>query len=332
MKILVTGGSGFLGLRLVSRLAEENKVTVFSDYGSFGKGVELITGDIRDKVSLRKAFFDADIVYHLAACLDESNPDMRDINVKGTQNVAELCKESKVKQLIFMSTTSVVGETKAPASETMQYNPETGYEKSKMEAEKIVKNSGIPYTVIRAPIILGPNQVWAAILGAAKRGYPIIGSGKNYFHLVYIDDAVDLLLLVKNNKKAINEVFHVAAKDANTYEDVYRMMAEELGVGMTEKHVPEWMAIMKARLHEFRRSSSKKRPELTSMTTSIKRLTRNRIISAKKAKSLLGFEARHSTREGLKETIKYLQISRLGYSDSDIADISRMKNDKEVYK
>ncbi|MCX6815815.1 MAG: NAD-dependent epimerase/dehydratase family protein [Candidatus Aenigmarchaeota archaeon] len=325
MRILVTGGTGFLGMRLVKKLVSQgDEVVVFSDKPE-DLGVKVVAGDIRDKAELRKVFSKVDIVYHLAACLDEANPDLWDINVKGTQNVAELCKEQKVKQLIFMSSSGVLGETNKAAKETMPYNPKTEYERSKAEAEKIIKNSGVHYTIVRTTIIIGPNAIWASIFEAARRGYPIIGSGRNYFHLVYIDDVIDLLTIVKQNKKAYDQVFHIATKDTPTYEEVYQMIAEQLRVPVPTKHIPVKIALLSARMHVLSCNLSGKKPKLVKMKSSIDRLVRNRILSIEKAGKILAFHPKYTTPHAIRETIKYLQIARLGYSDEDLAHLSKVK-------
>lgn len=326
MKILVTGGTGFLGKRLVDRLIEEgDEVTVLSNEKHESLRIKFVQGNILDKETIEKAVEGAEIVYHLAACLDELAPDMRAINVQGTQNVVDVCKNAKIKQLIVMSSSGVLGETKEPATEDLPYNPETGYEDSKMESEKIVIDSGLPYTIIRAPIVIGPNSFWMTIFGAAKTRYPMIGKGSNYFHLVYVDDVVEILCLAKNNRKAVRQVFHVATDDVNTYRQVYEMISSSLGVEMTTKQVPEWLALLVAGLHEWKCKLTGKKPKLTKMRSSIKRLTRNRIISTQKSKEVLGFQPKFSTKQAIDETLKYLKISRMGYSDYDLAAISKIK-------
>ncbi len=330
MKILVTGGTGFLGKRLVQRLVDEgHDVSVFSRHvqEDLPDTITAYTGDVRDKNALKKAFKKVDIVYHLAISLNEADSSMRDINVRGTQNVVDLCKENKVKQLIYMSSSGVLGETSRPSQENFPYNPKTTYEKSKMEGEKIIKDSGVPYTIIRTTIILGPNLIWMKIFEAAKKGYPIIGSGKNYFHLVYVDDVVSLLALSTGNKKAMNQVFHIASKDTPTYEEVYKIICDELNCSTTLKHIPIALAYLMSYLHTTKRKMQGKQPSLTMMKSSIDRLIRNRIISTEKAKRVLGFEPKYSTHEAIRETIKYLQISRLGYSDYDLAEMQKVKGD-----
>jgi len=135
MKILVTGGSGFLGKRLVQSLAK-HRVTVFSRnrHEDLPERVDFAQGDVRDAAALEKAIKGVDVVYHLAICLNETDPEMYDINTKGTKNVIDACRKHKVKQLIYMSSSGVLGETKIPAKERFDYNPKTRYEKSKMES------------------------------------------------------------------------------------------------------------------------------------------------------------------------------------------------------
>ncbi|MBI3190102.1 NAD(P)-dependent oxidoreductase [archaeon] len=332
MKVLVTGGTGFVGKRLVNKLIEAgDKVVVTArEPDGLSDKVTFVKSDVRNKKELENAFRDVDVVYHLAICLDESSPDLWDINVDGTKNVVELCKKFKVKQLVYVSSSGVLGETKTPSKENLPYNPKTVYEKSKMESEIIIKNSGINYTILRTTIVIGPNLIWAAIFEAARKQHPIIGSGKNYFHLVYVDDIVNALLIVKNSKKSYGQIFHIASEDTPTYEDVYRIISNELNVEMTKKHVPLWIAILGSRFYELKCKLNGKKPKVTKMRSSIDRLIRNRIISIEKAKNVLGFQPVYDTRTAVKETIKYLKISRLGYSDYDIADISRIKEYRQL--
>lgn len=304
MNILVTGGTGFLGSRLVNRISGENKVYVFSlNENKTEKNVNFIQCDIRDLSQLKESFPDKiDIVYHLAANLDESDKNMYNDNVASTRNMVEMCKTKGVKHLIFMSSSGVLGETRVPAKEDFPYNPKTKYEKSKAECEKLIIASGIPYTIIRASIIIGPNETWGKIFDAARKKYPIIGSGRNYFHLAYVDDVADLLALVMNNKNAVNGIFHVATSDTPTYEEVYRIICDELDVPMTKKHIPVFLIKIISSFHVLSCKIRGKEPKLTLMKSSIDRLIRNRVISTEKAMRVLGFEARYDTRKAIKET------------------------------
>ncbi|MBI2578192.1 MAG: NAD(P)-dependent oxidoreductase [Candidatus Aenigmarchaeota archaeon] len=327
MRILVVGGTGFLGKHLLVRLLRErHEITVFSRKmeDELIDKVLFVTGDVRDKKALEKAF-PCDVVYHLAAELDESNPEMYEINVEGTRNVVDLCIKHRTKHLVFMGSCGALGDA-VIAEEDGGYNPKTLYEKSKAEAEKLVTGSGVPCTIVRAPVIIGPNYIWYKIFQAAKNRYPIIGSGENKFHLAYIKDAADMLNSVKGNSRAAGRIFHVATKDVPAYKEVYTMMCEEMKTKMTGKHVPVIAMKFAASVYEGWCRVRGKRPSLTMMRSSIERLTRNRRISMNNAK-LIGFEPKYDTRTALKETIKYLQMAKQGYSDFEIAEKGLMDGD-----
>ncbi len=306
MSILVTGGTGFLGKRLVEKLtANGDDVTVFARKALSFDGVKFVLGDMTKQEELAKAFIGADIVYHLAANLDESDRNMYNENVNGTKNVVELSKNFRVKRLIFMGSCGALGDARVVA-EDAPYNPKTRYEKSKAESEKIVISSGVPYTIIRAPVIIGPNEIWLKIFQAAMKKYPIIGSGKNHFHLAYVNDVVDLLALVKDNEKAKSRIFHIATKDIPTYEDVYRMICAALGAEMTKKHVPVWLMKFLSALHTFSRRLAGRKPSLTMMRSSIDRLIRDRAISIERLEAL-GFTPKYDTAAAINETVKYFK-------------------------
>jgi nucleoside-diphosphate-sugar epimerase len=149
--------------------------------------------------------------------------------------------------------------------------------------------------------------MWAKIFEAARKRYPIIGSGKNHFHLTYINDAVNFLLLVKNSDKARNEIFHVATKDTPTYEQVYEMICKETRTKMTEKRISVRKALLMANLYYFLCVAGGKKPSLTKRKSSIYRLVRNRWLSIKKAEKVLNFVPNYDTRKAIRETAKELK-------------------------
>lgn len=299
MKILVTGGTGVVGKRLVERLVKRgHEVVVFSRHAGAMPNVKYTEGDIRSVEDLRKAF-PVDVVYHLAAGLGEDKESAA-VNVDGTRNVVNLCSADSCKQLIFLSSSGVLGETSEPSREDMSYAPKTPYEKSKRDAEQMIRGSGVAYTILRASIIIAPNRIWQQIFGAARKGYPIIGDGKNKFHLAAVNDVVGLLLRVLDADKAKNQIFHVATADIPTYKEVYKMICDLLDVKMPEKHVSPGVAKLGLRL----KGVFKKSGDVTQKTESIDRLVRNRIIDISKAKEFLSFEPKYDTRKALKETFE----------------------------
>lgn len=307
MKILITGGTGFLGRRLAIEAKKRGAdVAVLSrnpDEELRAAGIKIAEGDIMSPEQLRNAFDGCDIVYHLAADLDESSPNLWATNVDGTRNVVGACKATGVKRLILTSAIGVLGESKEPLSETAEYSPETKYEKSKVASEKIVAASGVPYTIARITIIYGANKFWHKIFDAAKKGYPIIGSGNNYWQLVYVDDVIDALLRMLRTK-AKNQTYNIADNDPHTYKEVYETIARVLEIPAPAKHVPIWLAKAGAFIYETKCRILGKKPSVTMMRASILRLTRNRLVNIEKARNEIGFSPKYSVEDGMKKTLE----------------------------
>lgn len=312
MRILITGGTGFLGKLLAKEAVKRGaEVAVFSrnpDEELARLGIKEVTGDIMGREQLKKAFAGYDVVYHLAAELDESSPDLWNMNVEGTRNVISACRAARIKRLIFTSSIGVLGESSEPLTEEPSYAPETAYEKTKAAAEQLVMSSGVPYTIARITIVYGPNRFWSKIFEAAKKEYPIIGSGNNYWHLVYVEDVVNALILMLR-PAAKNQIYNIADAEAHTYNEVYYTISRVLEIPAPEKHIPVWLAKFGALLYEIKCKIQGKKPSVTMMRSSISRLTRNRIVSIEKAKRELGYSPKYTLEEGMRKTREGMKIS-----------------------
>lgn len=306
-KILITGGGGFIGSHLVEALSKKNEVTVAErKIENRIKNVKYVECDVTNPKEVEETVKGYDYVYHLAALLDESLPKKRlfDVNVGGTINVLEACKKHGLKRLIYLSTTGVMGETKEKANEKTRYNPKTNYEKSKALAEILVKEYykryKIPVIIIRSALVYGPNDYTLGILEKAKEVFPILGSGKNKTHFVYIENLISALVKAKTKGKD-GEVYIVADEKPSTYEEFYRVIREELGIEKEPSHVPVWIGKIMAFFYNLFGKSS--------IVTSehIDRLIRNRWYSIRKAKTDLGYKPRYDLESGMRKTIKYFK-------------------------
>ena len=308
MKIFVTGGTGFLGQRVVEKLGK-HKVTVFSRSMPTGsKKVSYVLGDITNPDELEKAF-PADVVIHLVATLDEYDSNLFQVNVDGTRNVIELCKKYKVKQLIHMSSTGALGETKF-AKEDSQRNPKTNYEKSKRDAEDVIINSGMNYTIVRAPVIFGPSKIWLDVIKAAEKGFPLIGSGSNHFHVAYVDDVASLIAKCIGNKKAYDQIFHVATSDTPMYREFYRMLCKSLGIEMTKKSLPVAAVRIFSTAHRISSRLRGKKPKSIMEKSNIDRIILDRTVSTRKIQTVLRFKP-VTTKKAIGETVNYFKKSGL---------------------
>lgn len=180
MRILVIGGAGYIGTALVERLAGLSTVSKVVIYDNLSRGnynlflgeklsetssLSLIQGDILDTRSLKKTMKDIDIVYHLAARVTTPYANLdphiyEQVNHWGTAEVVSAVEESAVKQLVYLSSTSVYGASGHKATESTSPNPKTFYGNSKLRAEQHVKrlvDKGRAI-IIRAGNVYGFNQ------------------------------------------------------------------------------------------------------------------------------------------------------------------------------
>jgi len=215
VRILVTGGGGFIGSALVLYLVKKGeKVTVFDNFSNSEKkidsseGIKVIKGDITDYNSLEKAIQNHDVVIHLAAKIDVNESILKPdetfaVNVDGTENVIKACLKNKIKNIVAISSAAVYGESKKlPVSETSPLQPMSPYGQSKMQMEKILEEYAIKYRLniinLRLFNVYGKNQS-AAYAGVItkfiyniKNNKPLVifGDGSNTRDFISIEDAV----------------------------------------------------------------------------------------------------------------------------------------------
>ena len=152
MKILLTGGSGYLGSILSRKLLENGHSVRILDNFLFGtksikeiennKNLEIVKGDIRDLSIVSKSLKNIESVIHLASIVGAQSSELDpktsiEINLMATRNIAELCKMYKIKQLVFASTCSVYGaQPNQFISENSEVNPLDSYGQSKFQSER----------------------------------------------------------------------------------------------------------------------------------------------------------------------------------------------------
>ncbi|MFH0715071.1 MAG: NAD(P)-dependent oxidoreductase [Candidatus Diapherotrites archaeon] len=293
--VLVTGSEGFLGSETCALLKERGyKVKKFSH--SLGDKIE-------DAGEVEKAAKGCDFVIHLAALIDEDIPlhEMIDVNIEGTRNVITACKAAKIERLVFSSTYGVFGKYDGIRSEEDSYTPQTNYERTKASAEKAVLESKVPFTVLRFPILYGPNTIWAKSLKVVKKNFPLMGKGNNNFHVLYVKDAASALVWALESKKAKNQIYHAADVKPSSMDEFFGFAREYMGLSRKHYHVPVWLAVFGVKLIGL---FSKKGAAINPVN--IKRLTSNRSLNCEKIFAA-GWRPQYNVESGLKETIEILQ-------------------------
>ena len=217
MRVLVTGGRGFIGARLVDALVERGDTVRILDDGSRGEApaldvVETFEADVRDGEAVRAACRDVDLAVHLAAVQGTGNfyssPDLvLDVNLRGVLNIADACATEGVRRLVFSSSSEVYGLPSVfptPESEPLVVpdptNPRWSYGGSKIVGELVVVNAarrhGFEYVILRYHNVYGPAMGWDHVIpqfvSRLARGetFTVQGDGSQRRAFCYVDDAV----------------------------------------------------------------------------------------------------------------------------------------------
>ena len=227
MRILITGGAGFLGLHLASYLSKRKFTPTLVDIQRFdkdeyGNNYNLQICDIRDKKKLGKFIRGQNFIIHAAAALPLwKKEDIFSTNVEGTKNILELAKKYKVKRVIYISSTAVYGIPKRHP--IFEDDPRSGvgpYGKTKVMAEDICFDaikSGLNVTIIRPKTFVGTGRlgVFEILFDWIHDGkkIPILGNGNNRYQLLDVDDLVEVIYkFCLSQKKSYNDAFNIGAE------------------------------------------------------------------------------------------------------------------------
>lgn len=251
LKILVTGGAGFIGKHLVrSLLKNENTVTIFDNFSNSDKksnlsfmksGIKIIEGDITKLNDISDAVKDQQIVIHLAAkiSVEESikNPsETFRINVDGTKNVLLSCKKNNVKKIIVASSAAVYGESiqNIKLTEKLKINPISPYGESKIKMEEEVKKfatkNEINHIILRFFNIygIGQSDEYAGVITKFlerirnNEDLKIFGDGRQTRDFVSIQDVINSIHNAMSYNK--NKVFNIASGRTITIKELAELM------------------------------------------------------------------------------------------------------------
>jgi 2-alkyl-3-oxoalkanoate reductase len=257
MKILVTGGGGFLGKALVKRIVSQGH-TVRSlsrgDYPELRKlGVETQQGDLAEYRAVHKAVAGCQLVYHVGALAGAWGPyeNYYATNVMGTQNIIDACLANDVKYLVNTSSPSVIfaGEDQEGNDETTPYPSSylAHYPKTKAMAEGLVMNANsddLKTVSLRPHLIWGPDdtQLIPRLIEQGKAGkLKLVGSGKKRIDALYIDNAVDAHILagtkLMHGGNCEGKTYFITNDDPWPFEQIVNGILKAAGVDPVTKRI-----------------------------------------------------------------------------------------------
>jgi len=313
MKVLITGGAGFLGINLVryflSRGMEDITALDIADFDYPEKEkIGFIKGDVRDKEVVSELMKGIDVVVHTAAALPLYKKDqIYSTGVEGTRNLLDAAHKNGVERFIHISTTSVYGvPDHHPLYEDDKLDGVGDYGKAKIMAEDICRQyrkRGMCITIIRPKSFVGPERlgVFALLYDWAKDGknFPILGDGKNRYQLLDVEDLCAAIFLCATKDKAtVNDTFNIAAKEFATIGEDYQAVLDEAGHGKRIIRIPARPAIFVLRILESLHLS----PLYKWVYETI---CEDSFVSIEKAQKKLGYSPKHSNIDALVRNFRW---------------------------
>lgn len=261
MQIAVTGATGFIGRNFVELAASRgHRISAMHRPGTPAKRklngvlqsskVSLRASDVRDSNSLAAAMTDAECVIHFAAAFRESGvPDdyFFTINVAGTRNAIKAAAEQGARRFVFCSTAGIYG-TSVPGitDESAKASPENIYERSKVEAEEVVRtlsvSYGIEYVILRPAVVYGPydDRLIKMFRAAARGRFPQFGPGKGRRHMIFVADVARAGLRACVSPAAAGQEMILAGPRAVPLHEILSILALALHRSSCGPRLPLW--------------------------------------------------------------------------------------------
>lgn len=322
MRVLVTGGTGFVGQHLArALLARGHRVAVLGrEPGRAGAllaaGARGIAADLRDHAAIVAACAGIDAVYHAGALSAPwgRRADFQAINVGGTAHVIAGCERHHVGRLVFVSSPSVLfnGRDQQLLTDAAPYPQHFAsiYSASKKHAEDCVNAAigrGLPALIVRPKAVFGPGDtsLLPRLVQAARQGrLPQIGDGRNLVDLTYIDNVVQALVLALDAPAALGHTYTITNDEHVPLWGVIRAVLRALGIAANLRRLPVQAALLLARLMQARARLTGREPLLTTYTVATLARTQTYDIAATRRD--LGYTPAVSVADGIRTTLDAL--------------------------
>jgi nucleoside-diphosphate-sugar epimerase len=243
MRVLLTGGSGFLGSFVAEQLAADGHVVRAlvrprSDRRVLERltGIEFAPGAIEDPASLGPAVDGADAVVHVAGIVKARRPsDFFEVNTQGTKNLLDAAAGRGVGRFVYVSSLAAVGPSRdgTPVPDDVEPRPVTHYGRSKLEAERAVlaAKDRIHVTVVRPPLIYGPrDRETLAFFTSVRNGVlPMTGDGTNTLSVVYVADCAAAIVRALTVQGASGRTYFVDDGSVYVWREALAQIESALG-------------------------------------------------------------------------------------------------------
>jgi nucleoside-diphosphate-sugar epimerase len=313
MRVLITGGSGFIGTRLATELlAAGHDVILFDKVRSAAYPDRTVVGDVRDAVPLQRCLAAIDVIYHLAA---EHRDDVRpehlyfDVNVGGAEAVAKAADENNVRTIIFTSTVAVYPLAGGTPDESHSAAPFNAYGMSKFQAEQVFnrwaeRGAERRCITVRPSVVFGENNrgnVYTLLSQIHRRRFLFVGSGHNRKSMAYVGNLTRFLIQCLTLAPGIHLFNYADKPDLSTNELVAIAMHEFGQRDKTLPHIPYSLGLVIG--YGFDALATLTGRQLKVSSVRVRKFCADTTVCAERAVKC-GFEAPYTLEEALRRTIR----------------------------
>lgn len=228
--IFVTGGTGFIGQALLRQLVASGqpvrsliRPSVHTPQLPHGIPIEVAVCSLKDERGLRAALKGVDVVYHLAGSERRGGrADLMDVDIQGTRSMAHACAEAGVKRFFYLSR---LGADRASAYPVL---------KAKAIAENYIRQSGIPYTILRSASAFGAGDWFTNGLARMARAIPMVfllpGDGSTLLQPIWVEDLTTCLVWALDDPATINQTYSIGGPESIPFKEILRMVLDTAGI------------------------------------------------------------------------------------------------------
>jgi nucleoside-diphosphate-sugar epimerase len=319
MNVLVTGATGFTGGHLARRLVTAgHKVRALvrdpaAASGLTRGGIDIVAGDLRDPPSLDRALAGVEVVYNIAALYRQAGlpaTRYREVNAQAVGEIVRRAATAGARRVVHCSTVGVHGDVEhPPANEDAPLRPGDVYQQTKLEGERLGRDAaerhGIELVIARPSGIYGPGdrRLLKLFRGVARRRFVILGDGRIFYHLTYVDDLCDGFRLCGEVAQAAGRSYILAGAEVTTLNELVKVVAEEAGVPPPTRYLPVWPFWIAGALCEIVCAPFGIEPPLYRRRVDF--FTKSRAFDISRARRELGFEPRVTLGDGIRRTLAW---------------------------
>ena len=313
-KILVTGGSGFIGYHLHNDLAYDRIINLDLEEPDFDYDSTFIRGDVRDAAIVKNAIKGCDAIWNMAAAHKDfgiSRDEYFSINEQGMRILTEAATVENIKKFVFFSSVAVYGDSNEPRTEGSSTHPSNDYGASKLAAEKVLEawaaeDSSREVLIIRPVVVYGERNygnLYRLVKQIGKGQYVNIGAGMNIKSIAYVKNLVEAVLYLLDHMKSGVSIYNYADEPQLTSRLIGETIAAALGKSKPMS-LPYWLVYSLALPFDLIKKITGK--DLLVSSNRVQKLTMSTHFRAEKIRET-GFKPIFSNIEGLQNMAKWFE-------------------------